>query len=373
MRVLVTAAPEAGHVVPLLGVSCALRDAGHEVRVATHPSVHGLIAGAGLAPVAAGLSGREVDAERLRRWPESDGQPATQWGVRMWVHVAAPPMAGDLAPVLRSWRPDFVVHEEGEYGGPVAAAAAGVPWITHGWGSPLRPAADLQALEAEAERAGLWGGSPVPPAAGLYAHGLLNPCPPFLDAGAPGAHRVWPLRPTVLGEGIPPLPPAERRTCYIGFGTVPAFAGASGAILAAARAALRLGHDVVATASEPALAESLTLLGVDVRPFVPLPDVLSRCALVVTHGGAGTTLAALASGVPVVVVPQGAPSQQRMAAAVERAGVGVQVPSGGDVEAAVAAASGNPTLRAGAAAAAARIDAMPGPAAAVRALEAVRP
>jgi UDP:flavonoid glycosyltransferase YjiC (YdhE family) len=40
--------------------------------------------------------------------------------------------------------------------------------------------------------------------------------------------------------------------------------------------------------------------------FVPLDLVLDRCALAVIHGGAGTTLAALGRGVPLVVIPQGA-------------------------------------------------------------------
>jgi MGT family glycosyltransferase len=40
--------------------------------------------------------------------------------------------------------------------------------------------------------------------------------------------------------------------------------------------------------------------------FVPLDLALDRCALVVAHGGAGTTLAALARGLPLVLIPQGA-------------------------------------------------------------------
>src|SRR5207248_8158976 len=39
-----------------------------------------------------------------------------------------------------------------------------------------------------------------------------------------------------------------------------------------------------------------------VERFVSLPDVLPVCALVVCHRGAGTTLAALAHAVPVVVL-----------------------------------------------------------------------
>lgn len=288
----------------------------------------------------------------------------------MWARIAAPAMAADLAPVIRSWRPGLLLHEEGEYGGPAAAAAAGVPWVTHAWGSPLRPAADLRALEVEVEASGVWAGVPMAPAAGLYAHCLLNPCPPFLE-GRPPVPRSWPVRPSVLGGTPPSTDAAGRRACYIGFGTVPAFAGAPLPILAAARSALRCGHEVIATTSDPELAESLSGLGVDVRRFVSLPAVLRRCAVAVTHGGAGTTLAALAAGVPVVAVPQGAPSQERMATAVERAAVGICARSAAEVEAAVAAASTDPALHERAAEAAHRIAAMPSPESVVAVLEAV--
>jgi UDP:flavonoid glycosyltransferase YjiC (YdhE family) len=40
--------------------------------------------------------------------------------------------------------------------------------------------------------------------------------------------------------------------------------------------------------------------------FDLLDLVLDRCALAAVHGGAGTTLAALGRGVPLVVIPQGA-------------------------------------------------------------------
>lgn len=43
---------------------------------------------------------------------------------------------------------------------------------------------------------------------------------------------------------------------------------------------------------------------VQVERFVPLDRALDGCDLVVAHGGAGTTLAALGRGIPLVVIPQ---------------------------------------------------------------------
>src|SRR5207248_1361332 len=61
---------------------------------------------------------------------------------------------------------------------------------------------------------------------------------------------------------------------------------------------------------------------VTATPYAPQSAILSDCVLAITHGGAGSTLGALGYGVPVLVLPQGAPSQQRMAERCCLAGVG---------------------------------------------------
>ena len=43
-----------------------------------------------------------------------------------------------------------------------------------------------------------------------------------------------------------------------------------------------------------------------VHQYIPQGVVLPRCHAIVTHGGSGTTLGALAFGVPLLVLPQGA-------------------------------------------------------------------
>jgi UDP:flavonoid glycosyltransferase YjiC (YdhE family) len=63
---------------------------------------------------------------------------------------------------------------------------------------------------------------------------------------------------------------------------------------------------------------------VEVAAWVPQAAVVARAALVVHHGGAGTTLGTCAAGVPHLVVPQGA-DQFRNAEAVVTRGVGEQV------------------------------------------------
>lgn len=64
--------------------------------------------------------------------------------------------------------------------------------------------------------------------------------------------------------------------------------------------------------------------GVRVLPYVPQRAVLSRCAVVICHGGYGTLLDSVDAAVPMVLVPFGA-DQYVNAAAVERLGIGIVI------------------------------------------------
>jgi MGT family glycosyltransferase len=63
---------------------------------------------------------------------------------------------------------------------------------------------------------------------------------------------------------------------------------------------------------------------VNVHRYIPQAQLLPRCHAVITHGGAGTTLGALAFGIPLLVLPQGA-DQYANAERVVTAGAGLQL------------------------------------------------
>jgi len=94
------------------------------------------------------------------------------------------------------------------------------------------------------------------------------------------------------------------------------------------RAAAALGrlpvHAVVTTgpAVDPAVISAPP--NVSVRRWARHADVLPYCSAVVTHGGHGTVIKALAAGVPLVVVPLGR-EQPGNAARVVHAGAGVRI------------------------------------------------
>jgi UDP:flavonoid glycosyltransferase YjiC (YdhE family) len=93
---------------------------------------------------------------------------------------------------------------------------------------------------------------------------------------------------------------------------------------------------------------------VEVVPFADHDEILPSCAAVVTHGGLGTVLRALAHGVPMLLVPLGR-DQHANAARVAKLGAGIVLDAGADVRAALETLLGEPGFAAAAARAAERI------------------
>lgn len=102
--------------------------------------------------------------------------------------------------------------------------------------------------------------------------------------------------------------------------------------------------------------------GIRVERFLPQENVLPHAQAVVSHGGSGTMLGALAHGLPLVLVPQGA-DQFDNAALCAEAGAGVALmPEETDARAirgALEQVLGNPSFVKAARALAAEIAAMP--------------
>ena len=357
-----------GHLLPLAGLARACDEAGHDVLVAVGEDLRETAERLGLRATAAGMSDRSLVAEARRRWPELQSQPPATWAVRMFTEIAAPAMAADVAEVLREWKPDLVVREEGEHGAPVAAFAAGVPWVTHRWGSPEPPGGD--AARGADLVAPLWtaAGLPQPSSRQLLGEGVIDPCPRSLAPGASSAVSVRPTSPAV-GRRDDAVPQQPRRAAYVGFGTVPLYRDRPELVARAVEALLLAEFDhVVVTTPDSELAARLSALGGDrvrVTGWVALEDLLPECRLVIAHGGAGTVLSALTAGVPLVVLPSGSPSQLRMTEACVKRGVASRPDDDGatvvSLRASIDRVVSDPSFREAAEDVAAEIAAMPAP------------
>ncbi|MGW5719576.1 glycosyltransferase [Amycolatopsis sp. NPDC003865] len=264
MRVLFAALASAGHTYPLVPLAVAARDAGHEVRFAAGEHVHAPLGRLGLNPFRPADSFYEIYAE-------------------------------DLEPDLKRLRPDLVVHGWGVPEVAVAAERAGIPALWHGFGRLFPEGIGLER-----------------PAGGTH----LDICPPSLqDAGFLATADRIALRPVAFAE------PGdfERPLIYLTLGT--AF-GTSEVLETAIEGLATLGTPiVVATGGVPLgpLPEHVTA-----QAWVPQAAAIARADLVVHHGGSGTTLGALAAGVPQLVLPQGA-DQFANAEALVAVGAGVRL------------------------------------------------
>jgi MGT family glycosyltransferase len=117
----------------------------------------------------------------------------------------------------------------------------------------------------------------------------------------------------------------QRRTVYVTLGTVPLFAGDSAFFKAAIDALVHEDVEIVVTvgpAGDPA-ALGPQPSHVHVECYIPQALVLPHCDAAITNGGSGSTLGALAAGVPVLAVGDfRSPSQVRNGQAVAERGAG---------------------------------------------------
>ncbi|MFJ9520158.1 nucleotide disphospho-sugar-binding domain-containing protein [Kitasatospora sp. NPDC101801] len=367
MRILLTAAPMYGHVLPLVPISRALRSAGHEVLLAAPGEFAEVAAEAGLpavataGPVSMGdLIGFERDGTPADRPADPAGR--VHRSGRGFGRLAAHVLDRTIR-IAERWRPDLVVSEPTEYAGRLAAGVLDLPWVEHGWGLRL-PDGYARAAEQELapELAAL--GLPDLPAPRLR----LDPCPPRLQLPGPPAGPVRRMR-YLPYNGPARVPswvrlPRERPRVCVTLGSMPP-AVRSG-LLATVPAALHAAglETVLATGSDPIdgpLPDSVRAVG-----WLPLDTVLPACDLVVHHGGPGTAMTALVHGLPQLVLPFHLSDTATYAQRLAELGAGRRLPperaEAADVAYTVRELLADPAARTAAAGLAAEIAALPTPA-----------
>jgi UDP:flavonoid glycosyltransferase YjiC (YdhE family) len=383
MRIVFSSVPGYGHTYPLVPLASAARDAGHDVVFATAESFRPVLGAFGLDTVAAGIGVHEAFGI-----VESDGGPdldspakvgAAKVGA-VFGDVLPRALVAELVPLLERIQPDLVVHGATSLGAFFAAKLAGVPGICHGYGRgvssallvPLAAfatelAAELGvAISADAREVPVGAGDPY---LDVYPSSVR-------DSEFPATVDRVPLRPVPVNE--PGELPAwvlsrtgERPLVYLTFGTV---FGAVPVIRQAIDGLRGIGADVLVAAGPSIDVDAIGGVPANVRieRWVPQADLMPHVDLLVHHGGNGTTLGALANGVPQLILPQGG-DHFDTADAVVRAGAGYLLPADDQTAEAVATQvrrllADDGVARA-ARAVAAEIATMPSPADTVRVLE----
>ncbi len=269
-------------------LALALRDAGHDVVVAT--------GGEALRVRDSGLHVEDVVPANVRFGPialrimithplvakrEMRGSGRLDFVSRMFGAVGDA-MTAPLQALARSWKPDVVVHE------PLAAAgsALDVPSIVH----DVSLFDGLELTTAVGDRMKAEVRSPAT---------VLRTAPRSLAEFPQGQ----PMRFVAYsGDGeVPPwlAEPAGRPRILVSRSTAPG-PGAGRMMAAVAKAAEHVDAEFVLVRPErtEGLPGNVRTVG-----WVPIPRVLPFCDGIVHHGGAGTLLGALAAGVPQLVEP----------------------------------------------------------------------
>lgn len=333
MRVLFATTANLGHVRPMIPLARACVDSGVEVLVACPASFADRVTAAGYEAFPFDEpSPEDVAAARARVGPNVSRHDSNVAMIRdVFGRLRGRAALPRMQEAVDTWHPDLIVREPAEVASLVVAESRGVPHVQSSIGilETLRLLVGMigQSFPDFEGPAGLEPGTLL---AAASAAPLYTIVPPGFDDDVPGPgepREIHRFRYVPEPEGgattLPPWGDADAPLVYVTFGTVTATSPSAGAY-----------RDVLDALSR-SYARVLLATGPDgdpdsVRPWprnarverVPPPEVMREAQAVVTHGGFGTTMTAIASGAPQVVIPQFANDQWINAMRVQARGVG---------------------------------------------------
>ncbi|WP_188193690.1 activator-dependent family glycosyltransferase [Nonomuraea sp. SYSU D8015] len=412
MRVLFATFAEKTHFIGMAPLGWALRTAGHDVRVASQPELAGIIADTGLTAVPVGRDHllsqvlqwtRRLGPDQAPGFDLMENRPEVlTWdhlrrGYRdvllpLWWKVINESMIDDLTEFCLSWRPDLVIWEPLTFAAPIAARACGA---AHGRlpfaldltarmrGHYLRVMGEQPPQERDDVLA-RWLGARVARFGGEFAEELavgqftIDYLPPSLRLDVDVRHvpmRYVPYNGRAIVPGWLRVPPERPRVCLsLGTSATDRLGAYAVSVQDLLDGLAELDVEVVATlpagqrAGLGRVPDNARIVG-----YTPLHDLMPTCAAMINHGGAGTVLTALASGVPQLVVPHHMFDEPLLARRLAEAEAGVTIEpaevSGDSVRKQVLRLLDDPSMGAGARALREEMSAMPSPNEIVRELE----
>ena len=328
MRVLFSAPPSTGHLLPALPTLQALRAAGHDVLVAAYGADAGRYLGLGLSVT--DISDGTTLAEMYEK--HAPGRRTGNPGLTARQIFAAPARANaalsrnSVAPLLKlvhDWSPELLIHDPFQGAIPLVSAITKVPVIEHQSGMVSGRvltemiAHHLQDLYRE-------NGVPGPPPSvsiEVAPPSLIHHDENSLHVKYVSQHGSALVPPHLLARGT-------RARIVITFGTVmhaatqaQRLAGLM-SVLAKCDADFLLPMAVdIDDAAITSIPDNVTTL-----PFVPISELLRNCDAIVHHGGSGTLLSAVTSGVPQLIIPH-AGDQFFNSELAHRIGFGLSLPA----------------------------------------------
>ncbi len=225
--------------------------------------------------------------------------------------TAGPVMMEALLPLFDQFKPDLVVHETSELAAPPIAKSKSVPCVTVAFSGELPQSVLAAGVIAAAP---LWGrlGLEVPPDLSMYDGAYIHPFAPALGQRPRGA-TIQDMKPLSVDGQSDEYPEwlqslgTERPLVYATYGTEAGSRAPWDAIIGGLAV---MDVDAVVTVGRGVNRE--TLLGmvaalspgrIMIEHYIPQAVLMERANVVVSHGGAGTMLAAGVAGVPQIVIP----------------------------------------------------------------------
>ncbi|BCG89171.1 glycosyl transferase [Mesorhizobium sp. 113-3-9] len=360
MRVLFSSMRMTGHIRPLLPYAHTLMKHGHQVLFASPESAGPILRDTGLAHVPFGHPG---DEKLGKVWAATSNMTAEEMGRTMVRDVFADLNARAALPGLRetfrTWNPDVIVRESLEFAAAIVAAENGIPVASVATINGLSEAVAMASAVAPVDVLRQEAGLEPDVGAALRATPTFTSFPASLDGDVETVGSLAPFRVRTERESLDPESAVPtwalddgRPLVFITFGTLAAGSSKNHELF---RTALKSVADLPVRALFSTGAEmDRSLLGavpenVTVEAWVPQREIFPRAAALVCHGGAGTVLAGLANGLPIVLTPLNA-DQPENARRVEAAGAGIALPNPDttSLRAAIERALADPRIRAAA-------------------------
>lgn len=319
VRILFSSTAGAGHFGPLVPFIRSSLKNGHQAMVAAPASLEATATATGATFWAFGDPPQdEMGAVMgsLAQLPqeEADRRVVGEVFGRLDATAAVP----RLREAIGTWRPDLVVRESAEFGSAVAAELHDVPQIRVGIGLAEMERYLLDVAQANVDALRHSCGLSGPNGYATTTYYTLFPSGLEEDLFSASRFRdpAW-----VRSTGV-------DRFVYVTFGSVAGAVPEMTRVYGEAMQALAgLEADVLLTighGADPAIVGAPPP-NVRVERWVDQNEVLTKATAVVCHGGGGTTLGALAAGVPLVVVPLFSSDQYANARRVAASGAGVNV------------------------------------------------
>jgi len=338
VRVLITTPPGYSGFNATLTLAAGLSAAGHQVAYATAHSFTANIEAAGYPAFAAGPDYDLSVPDSIPGIHEATGHGA---GLAVFARLALRGAVEDMERVIVRWRPGLVIRSYIEFGSWIAAERLGVPLAFMSPGALDLPAALLATFSGDTltkELPERYGQPADPGLQRLYGYPYLNTMPAAVTP--PG----FPLPPSAFryrDRAFEPAPAGDLPGWVAGLGQRPVVHASVGTVFSATGEGKRL-HELVLEALCDEPVDLVMSIGPHGNPddYGPQPagsrivrhiaahrTFLGYCDALVTHGGAGTALLAIAAQLPCCFLPMQA-DQPILAKRLSDLGAGVIAGSG---------------------------------------------